>query len=71
MNDYIEESQEVMEETSFGESYDKELATYQSGWDEGMEEKNLEIAKNMKYDGLKPEDISKYTKLSIEEIEKL
>jgi predicted transposase/invertase (TIGR01784 family) len=37
MNDYLEESKEVMEEVSFGESYDKELATYEGGYDEGRE----------------------------------
>ncbi len=37
MNDYLEESKEVMEEVSFGESYDKELATYEGGFDEGRQ----------------------------------
>ena len=37
MNDYLEESKEVMEDTVFGESYDKELATYEGGFDEGRQ----------------------------------
>ena len=37
MNDYLEESEEVMENTIFGESYDKELSTYEGGFDEGRQ----------------------------------
>ena len=35
MNDYLEESKNVLEEESFGESYDKEISNYQGGFDEG------------------------------------
>ena len=44
---------------------------YEEGHLDGEKEKSIQIAKRMKSDGIKPEDISKYTSLSIEEIENL
>ena len=35
MNDYLEDAEEVMDDITFGESYDKELSTYEGGFDEG------------------------------------
>ena len=43
----------------------------QEGIEKGKHEEALTIAKEMKMDGLPPSQISKFTKLSIEEIEKL
>lgn len=43
----------------------------QQGLEQGEHNKAIEIAKQMKADNLSPEAISKYTKLSIEEIESL
>ena len=41
MNDYLEEAEEVMDDITFGESYDKELSTYEGGFDEEYDEGRL------------------------------
>lgn len=43
----------------------------EQGIEQGEYKKSLDIAREMKKDGLPPAQISKFTKLSIEEIEKL
>ena len=41
------------------------------GYEMGVQERNIEIAKNMMKDGISKDKISRYTGLSVEEIEKL
>ena len=67
MNDYVKESIEVSDDLNFGEAYDKEWALK----DEGKRERNIKIAKSMLHDGVMIENISKYTGLTIEELNKL
>ncbi|MBO5375658.1 MAG: hypothetical protein J6A52_02275 [Bacilli bacterium] len=64
---YIKETEEVMDDEFFGESYDKEWALKDQGKREGIRE----IAKKMKSDNVSTENISKYTDLTVEEIDKL
>jgi len=75
MEEYINESEEVMDDEFFGESYDKEWALKDQGkWEgkiEGRKEEKLEIAKKMKEDNISFENISKYTGLTIDEINNL
>ena len=75
MEEYLNESEKVITDINFGESYDKELALKdlgrQEGEAKGKEEKQLEIAKNMLKDIDDYELISKYTGLDIETIQKL
>lgn len=83
MEEYIEESIEVGEDISFGEAYDKEWALKdqgrREGFDDGMaegiiqgiEQKQVEIVKNMLKENVDISLISKVTGLSKEEIEKL
>ena len=75
MKDYVDESIEVSIDCNFGESYDKEWALKDEGWRdgklEGKRENQIEIAKIMLKDNVGMETISKYTGLSIEEINKL
>ena len=87
MNDYINTSEEVMGDVSFGESYDKELAAAEANYEDGFEQgrkqghsegikegissNKAEIAKKMKEDGISIDLIEKYTSLSNDEIEKL
>ena len=79
MEEYLNESEKVITDINFGESYDKELALKDLGRQEGeeigilrgKEEKQLEIAKNMLKDIDDYELISKYTGLDIETIQKL
>ena len=75
MEEYLNESEKVITDINFGESYDKELALKdlgrQEGEAKGKEETQLEIAKNMLKDTDDYELISKYTGLDIETIQKL
>jgi len=79
MEEYINESEEVMDDKFFGESYDKEVALKEQGrWEGknegikvGRKEKTVEIAKKMKEDNISFENISKYTGLTIDEINNL
>ena len=50
---------------------DAEEYGIQQGFEKGIEQRNIEIAKNMLKDGSEVELISKYTNLSISEIEEL
>lgn len=79
MNEYIKEAEVVSFDDETLESYDKEWALKdeymrdgkKEGIKEGIEQEKLHIAKNMLENNVKIEDISKYTELSIEEIESL
>ena len=87
MNDYINTSEEVMEDVSFGESYDKELAAAEANYEDGFEQgrkqghsegikegissNKVEIAKKMRNKGYDIETIEELTNLSKNEIEKL
>ena len=79
MEEYVKEAEEVSFEGGVGESYDKEWAlkdqAYRDGKDEGREEgsttKAIEIAKSMLEDNISVEQISKYTNLSIDEVNSL
>ena len=87
MEEYIKEAVDVMDEEDLLESYDKELALKQEYFKEGKEEgynkgkedgiilgvkeSKIEMAKSMLKDDMPVKSISKYTKLSVREIEKL
>ena len=75
MKEYIKEAEEVSFESGIGEAYDKEWALKDEGIREGIKQgtitKAREIAKAMLEDNIDIETISKYTNLSIEEIQKL
>ena len=79
MEEYLNESEKVITDINFGESYDKELALKDLGRQEGeeigilrgKEEKQLEIAKNMLKENIDISVISRVTGLDIETIQKL
>ena len=83
MKEYIEEAQEVVLDDDLRESYDKELAMKEWGYDEGRiegysngklegeKDKTIEIAKNMLKEKETIEKISLYTGLSQEEQENI
>ena len=80
MEEYLNESEKVITDINFGESYDKELALKDLGRQEGeeigilrgKEETQLEIAKNLLSLGTVPiEDISKTTGLDIDTLKNL
>ena len=80
MEEYLNESEKVITDINFGESYDKELALKDLGRQEGeeigilrgKEEKQLEIAKNLLSLGtVSIEDISKTTGLDIDTLKNL
>ena len=79
MEEYLNESEKVITDINFGESYDKELALKYLGRQEGeeigilrgKEEKQLEIAKNMLKENIDISVISRVTGLDIETIQKL
>ena len=75
MEEYLNESEKVITDINFGESYDKELALKdlgrQEGEAKGKEEKQLEIAKNMLKESIYISVISRVTGLGIETIQKL
>ena len=87
MDEYVKEAEEVSFEGGVGEAYDKEWALRDQGYRDGLSqgkeegrtqglsqgksERNIEIAKNMLKDNLSVDVISKYTELSIEEINSL
>ena len=76
VEDYIEESQAVIEEDDFQEAYDHDKLNYEYGLlvgeERGALDKQQEIAKTMiQDDNLSLEQISKYTSIPLEELEKL
>ncbi len=79
MEEYLNESEKVITDINFGESYDKELALKDLGRQEGeeigilrgKEEKQLEIAKNMLKENIDISVISRVAGLDIETIQKL
>ena len=75
MEEYLNESEKVITDINFGESYDKELALKdlgrQEGEAKGKEETQLEIAKNMLKENIDISVISRVTGLDIETIQKL
>ena len=79
MEEYLNESEKVITDINFGESYDKELALKDLGRQEGeeigilrgKEEKQLEIAKNMLGKKMNINLIAELTGLDIETIQKL
>jgi hypothetical protein len=71
MEEYLNESEKVITDINFGESYDKELALKDLGRQEGEAKSKEEIAKNMLKDIDDYELISKYTGLDIDTIQKL
>ena len=71
MEEYINESEEVMDDEFFGESYDKEWALKDQGKWEGRKEEKLEIAKKMKEEKITLEKIAICTGLTIDEINNL
>ena len=75
MEEYLNESEKVITDINFGESYDKELALKDLGRQEGeakvKEEKQLEIAKNMLNKKMNINLIAELTGLDIETIQKL
>ena len=81
MKEYIEEAQEVVVvlDDDLRESYDKELAMKEWGYDEGKiegyntgkEDKTVEIAKNLLKENANIDMIEKCTGLSLKELEKL
>jgi predicted transposase/invertase (TIGR01784 family) len=60
---------------SIGEAYDKEWAVKEAGREEGIEQgielKNLEIARNMLSLGYKSKEVSKYLNMSLEKLNEL
>ena len=75
MEEYVKEAEEVSFEGEVGESYDKEWAlkdqAYRDGEEKGSTTKAIEIAKSMLEDNISVEQISKYTNLSIDEVNSL
>ncbi len=79
MEEYLNESEKVITDINFGESYDKELALKDLGRQEGeeigilrgKEETQLEIAKNMLNKKMNINLIAELTGLDIETIQKL
>lgn len=79
MEEYIKESQEVVEEIEFQSAYNHELDKYKDGEDHGRMEgikigalnKQQEIAKTMLQDNISLGQIAKFTGLSLEEVEQL
>lgn len=76
MEEYIQEAIEVGEDFSFGESYDKEWAMreqehrdgFEEGIQQGIQQKQVEIVKNMLKKNLPIDTIMEITGLSEEEI---
>ena len=79
MEEYLNESEKVITDINFGESYDKELALKDLGRQEGeaigitrgKKEKQIEIAKNMLDKKMNINLIAELTGLDIETIQKL
>ena len=71
MEEYVEETEEVMEEEYFGESYDHELAGKEEAYKDGKNDGIKETAKEMLKEGLDIDLIVKITKLTEKEIESL
>ena len=74
----IEKVEDLIRDPNFAGIYDieerrqRELEDFhETGYMEGEKNKQIEIAKSMLKDNVVIETISKYTRLSIEEIEKL
>jgi predicted transposase/invertase (TIGR01784 family) len=75
MDEYIDEAVEVSYESGFGEAYDKEEAIYddgiKKGIEQGMEQRNIEIARKMLEKKMNISDIIELTSLTKEEIDKI
>ncbi len=71
MEEYLNESEKVITDINFGESYDKELALKDLGRQEGEAKSREEIAKNMLKESIDISVISRVTGLNIETIQKL
>lgn len=71
MEEYLNESEKVITDINFGESYDKELALKDLGRQEGETKSREEIAKNMLKESIDISVISRVTGLDIETIQKL
>ena len=79
MEHYIDESVQVREDGSLGESYDHEVALMNSGYNSGVEKgietgiekRNIEIAKNLLKENIDINTIIKVTGLTKEEIENI
>ena len=71
VEEYIKETEEVMDDEFFGESYDKEWALKDQGKREGIREGIREIAKKMKEHNISESEISDITGLTLEEINDL
>ncbi len=71
MKDYIKEVNEVLDDEYFGEIYDKELALKEESYNDGAKDNTINMAKEMIKEKIDIGTISKITKLSIEEVEKL
>ena len=83
MEEYVDESVEVCEKKSFGESYDKEWALkdewtriglqqgIEQGIEQGSKQNSIEIAKKMLSKNMNAVEVSEITNLSVEEINKL
>lgn len=71
VEDYVKETEEVMDDISFGESYDKEWALKDQGIREGISEGIKIVAKNMKNENIDIEKIILCTGLTKEQIEEL
>ena len=67
VEEYIKETEEVMDDEFFGESYDKEWALKDQGKREGIRE----ISKKMKEHNIPESEISDITGLTLEEINNL
>lgn len=71
MEEYLNESEKVITDINFGESYDKELALKDLGRQEGEAKSREEIAKNMLKESIDISVISRVTGLDIETIQKI
>ena len=68
MEEFIKEAKDASCDNETLTSYDKEWETKLWGREEGIEETNIKIVKNMLKDNLPIEKIIKYTSLTEEEI---
>ena len=75
MEEYVNEAEKISQNEDFIEVYDKEREYKSIGYDMGMEDGHTEaireIALNMLNDNIDSETISKYTNLSLDEIQSL
>ena len=75
MKEYMSDAIDASNDKNIREIYDKELlvqeAYKEEAFNEGAHKRELEIARNMLKDNLPIETISKYTNLTIDEINSL